>query len=460
MLRNVVPHWCYVGNVWLATCLATASVGRADIFRWDNGQLIPNTAGITPGPRVQLYNRQLEYARLEAVDLADSNFSFTNMTHSDLAGSNFTNARLAGANLTDANLAGANLTNADLDYATLSGANLTGTIFSGATFNYTTILGGLTKEQFYSTANYQQKDLRGIRFGLSLCLCGTPLNDLTGWDLSGQDLTNANLGLSILRDVDFAGAIVTGTSLAGTSNGFTKQQLYSTRSYQQRNLRGIDLSGNNLSGWDLRGQDLSSANLGSATLTGADLSAADLRGAIGSNFAHAAVKNLIRPEGTVLGLELANSDQLVVRDDNGIPGPPRSDLNWTPRPRSPIAITVHEHFVMSDSGTLRFIIEPDPWNSLISFEPGIPVQLGGTLDLTFAADMDVRTQIGRTIHLFNWTGVRPSGEFAIRRPYLWDVSRLYTTGEVTLIAIPEPPAIVIMFVVVIAYSLPCRSRRI
>jgi hypothetical protein len=67
----------------------------------------------------------------------------------------------------------------------------------------------------------------------------------------------------------------------------------------------------------------------------------------------------------------------------------------------------------------------------------MPVQLGGALELTFADEVDVATQLGRTLDLFDWTGVSPTGQFEIRSPYVWDVSNLYTTGEVTLLAVPE-----------------------
>ena len=59
--------------------------------------------------------------------------------------------------------------------------------FAGATINGTNLtsstLFGFTKEQFYSTANYQSADLREVIM---------EDNDLTGWNLSGQNLTNAD----------------------------------------------------------------------------------------------------------------------------------------------------------------------------------------------------------------------------------------------------------------------------
>jgi hypothetical protein len=96
---------------------------------------------------------------------------------------------------------------------------------------------------------------------------------------------------------------------------------------------------------------------------------------------------------------------------------------------------------MGTGGALRIVFEADSWDSTISFAPAIPVTLGGTLELAFADDVNLASQFGRTFDLFDWTGVNPTGAFAISSPYAWDLSDLYTTGEVTLTAIPEPTAL-------------------
>jgi hypothetical protein len=91
---------------------------------------------------------------------------------------------------------------------------------------------------------------------------------------------------------------------------------------------------------------------------------------------------------------------------------------------------------MTDGAELQLCFDADAWGSLVSFEPGIPVQIGGTLELTFAEDVDVAAQVGRTLHIFEWTGVSPVGEFQVTAPLAWDLSNLYSTGEVRLIAVP------------------------
>ena len=88
----------------LGFILASAASAQADIFRWDNGQLIPGTEGITPGPGVQLDHRELEYAALTGRDLTDSRFDFSNLSYAFLIIPTLTNANLSGAVVTGANL--------------------------------------------------------------------------------------------------------------------------------------------------------------------------------------------------------------------------------------------------------------------------------------------------------------------------------------------------------------------
>jgi hypothetical protein len=143
---------------------------------------------------------------------------------------------------------------------------------------------------------------------------------------------------------------------------------------------------------------------------------------------HAISTNLIRTDGHIEGLDLNAGGLLVVREYHG--------PTWNPALIIPI--TIDQHLAMGSGGTLRMVFEADAWDSTISFAPGIPVTLDGTLELTFAADVNPATQLGRTFDLFDWTGVTPTGAFAISSPYAWDLSNLYTSGEVVLLAIPEP----------------------
>ena len=174
-------------------------------------------------------------------------------------------------------------------------------------------------------------------------------------------------------------------------------------------MSGIDLAENDLSGWNFAGQNLTNATFGTrflsaelyATLTDADFTGADARGAHPTSaFCDAITTNLIRPDGHINGLDLdaggcsSSAITMATHDGGTLP---------------PIPITVDQHLAMGPGGTLRMVFEADAWDSTISFAPGIPVTLGGTLELTFADDVNLASQVGRTFDLFDWTGVSPTG---------------------------------------------------
>src|SRR5262249_26982755 len=131
------------------------------------------------------------------------------------------------------------------------------------------------------------------------------------------------------------------------------------------------------------GQNLTNANFSSATLTGANLSGADTRGAEYLDLSSATTANLIRSDGHIHGLDLNGGALLVVRDYDG-------DPRYEPA-QPPIPITVDQHLAIGPGGTLRMVFEADAWDSTISFASGIPVTLGGTLEVTFADGVDLAT---------------------------------------------------------------------
>jgi uncharacterized protein YjbI with pentapeptide repeats len=417
---------------------------------------------------------------------------------------NLQNIGLAFQNLANVDFSGFDLGGASFAFTTLTNANLQDATVTQADFSATTS-SGFTKEQLYKTANFQAKDLQGISLSN---------NDLTGWDFSGQNLSNASFAASKLANAKLTGAIILGANFNSVS-GFTKEQLYSTGSYQAKDLRGFSVSPDwfpsetDLTGWDfsgqnltgagfdfailtnasLRGANLTSAHLSSAyltntdftganlskanlweatletsnltgtnltdtyfvsaTLTNVNLTGADTRGSQGLQLASVVSRNAILPDGKVTKLDLAMSDRLLVRDDDGFV-PPTDTVGVASR--SPIAVTVHDRLAMAGGSVLQLLFDADPWGSLISFEPGIPVELGGSLELKFADDVDLRSQVGRTLRIFDWTGVSPTGQFDLSGPYVWDVANLYATGEVTLIAVPEPSTASILVVGVLALA--------
>jgi hypothetical protein len=277
---------------------------------------------------------------------------------------------------------------------------------------------------------------------------------LTSSDLSKANLANADFLAATLTGADLDGADVRGADFSKLlpsydylGTGLTPSQLYSTASYQAHDLTRIRFGNDDLSHWNFAGQNLTNSSFGIAdvfsglpiriyyaTLTGADFSGADARGAFYLNDADALTVNLIRPDGHIGGVNLDGGGRLVVRDYDGN----------APTGIGPIPITIDQHLAMSPGGTLRMVFEADAWDSTISFAPGIPVALGGTLELTFASDVNLAGQVGRTLDLFDWIGVNPTGTFNVQSDYSWDTTRLYTTGEITLTAIPEPATLVLL----------------
>lgn len=85
--------------------------------------------------------------------------------------------------------------------------------------------------------------------------------NLTGADLSGDDLRDVDLRFANLTDVDLTGADMRDANLTGA------------------NLTGSILRGTNMRGADMEGSNLRSADMAGADMTGAYLSGASLRDA-------------------------------------------------------------------------------------------------------------------------------------------------------------------------------------
>ena len=391
-------------------------------------------------------NQNLTHANLSGSTLASTSFSGAIVAEADLSyttSAGFTASQLYntasyqtgnlsglwlnGNILANWTFAGKNLSTASFEGATLAGANFSAATITGANFSSTTP-GGLTAAQIYATASYIGGNLAGI---------GLKGNDLSNWGFSGQNLANARFDLSTLAGADFTAATITGASFIGAVD-FTPQQLYATASYQAKELSGIQFFGNNLSGWNFAAQDLAGAffdfanlananlmhaNLNGAAFSGANLNAADLRVAAGFTPGDATLVDAIQPSGTIANLQLSGSGQplLVVRNDSS---------------GSPVAVRVTQGMTIGSGGTLQVLLGGNPWNSTISFDPSIPVTLGGRLLLGADVGVNPVALVGRSYQVFDWTGVAPSGAFQIASGlpanFAWNTSGLYSAGMVSL----------------------------
>ncbi|OHB54589.1 MAG: hypothetical protein A2Y12_09710 [Planctomycetes bacterium GWF2_42_9] len=328
---------------------------------------------------------------------------------------------LVYSDLTNWNLAGQNLTNANFNNANLTGTNLTDVEIRGANFSNNT---SFTSSQLHSTKSYKDKDISGINLGY---------NNLTNWNFAGQNLTNASFDNANLTGTTFSDAEIKGASFS-KNTGFTSSQMYSTKSYKDKDLSGIKFSNNDLSGWNFSGQNLTKTDFNKAILVGTDFSLSDLRGSMywGGVNSGAIARNTIEANGKVSGLNLIDGDVLNIRN---VSVPPFSGAPIT----FPIAVSVYTSMKVNEGGTVRFILD-DKWASAVKMMSGISVDLGGTLELTFADSISYSSLVGTSFKLFNWNGRLQQGDVFNSIIYAtgtqWDLSELYTTGTVTLI--PEP----------------------
>ena len=174
---------------------------------------------------------------------------------------------------------------------------------------------------------------------------------------------------------------------------------------------------------------MTGADLSGSTLTNANLTGADLRGVQGLGFVldpTATATNTILPDGTIQGLNLNSTNPtLIVRNYDYFTG------------NSSIPIHILQGMSMNPGTSLVFQFDGHPWGSTISFAAGIPVTLGGNIELGVAPGVDPTGLLGQSIPLFDWTGISPSGQFAqvvsdLPTRYLWNTSALYTSGQVAL----------------------------
>lgn len=354
-MRSYFLSTCFLG-VAFQSCFVCG-----DIFT-SEGVRIEGTEGITPGPGVQLDNRNLEFARLSRMDLSGGNFANSNLrfswftrttlTNSNFHGANLENANMRGADLENANLTGAILENAYLRQARFMNANLTGVnlsntnmrhaILNGANLTDAWISGAditdLKKEQLISTASYKNENLQETRLSGDFSAMDFRGHNLTNSDFSGTvanaDFSNANLdgarfAVTDLTDATFEGAMINGTQFVlVTSRGFTKEQLYETASYTGGNLTELQLTHNDLTGWDFTRQNLTGADFFSSNLTNSNLENANL--AI-VNFGIATLSN-----ANLKGVNLANArfDDTTIGLDAVIADGTTTYNQWTAFPNS------------------------------------------------------------------------------------------------------------------------------
>ena len=126
---------------------------------------------------------------------------------SDFSGSSFRNAIMTDASFSKMNFSESDFTDATLAGATFSETKIDGAVIKGADLS-SIVQNGFTKEHLYSTASYKDKDLSGVWFDY---------NNISGWDLSGQNLQNASFFASRLTNTDMSGSDLRGAEMTAIS---------------------------------------------------------------------------------------------------------------------------------------------------------------------------------------------------------------------------------------------------
>jgi uncharacterized protein YjbI with pentapeptide repeats len=436
----MLPHQKWLLGFMLVLCLPM-HVLQADIKNWQTGETIPGTEGITPGPGIDLSNWNTPTMNLEFADLADTNLEGANFHDSVLSYAWFQRANLMNARFTHF-LAGGSLLGADLTQANLTGASFSRFGLANANFTDSVAIGAGFDKAFLSGAN-----------------------------MSGADLTNADFQWSDVTNTNFSGAVVAGSRFGPDITGFTKEQLYSTASYVDKHLEEIELyhsdfsdadfAGHNLSGAFFAALNLVNADFTDAQLIGADISV-DLNVLQNADFSRADLRdafrfepdptsrtdNVIWPDSEIRGLALSAGDALTVRGIEFISPADRDVVAVTGGMAIGDGATLHLVRQQFDGGLGSFASTPN-----LSIASNIPIELGGTLLVS-----GVLPDIGETLDLFDWPEPLAVGntfsQVELPPGTVWDLSQLYTTGEITLI--PEP-ANSAMFVIALV-SLVCGYR--
>ena len=137
---------------------------------------------------------------------------------------------------------------------------------------------------------------------------------------------------------------------------------------------------------------------------------------------------MIWPDGRIESLVMRPDTRLVVRDHV-------------------VGVTVEEAMALTESAVLALLLEDGDWQSTITVADGVVPDLAGTLRIDLGPSADLADMLGKAFRLFDWNGQLPAGDafdrIATRPGLQWDTSRLYTTGDVVLQAIPEPSSLLL-----------------
>jgi uncharacterized protein YjbI with pentapeptide repeats len=273
-------------------------------------------------------------------------------------------------------------------------------------------------------------------------------SSLVSADMSYTAMESTIFFGSGLADANLAGAEIKGSQFLTT--GLNASQLASTASYERGDLSGCVFSSESLNDIDLCGKTLSNSSFQNSDLSGASLIGANLQGScfVGSNLTGAFIggANVSRADFRgVTGFSELDFDTMPVSNlDQAILSDGTVDhllitdgtRQWFAGSAIPIAVT--ESLNIASGATLCLA-----GGSKIIVSSDAVADIGGTLELQMSF-YSPKDNVGATFDLFDWAYPLPiynrfdKVTFSTTLPegLSWDISKLYTTGEVTLV--PEP----------------------
>ena len=122
-------------------------------------------------------------------------------------------------------------------------------------------------------------------------------------------------------------------------------------------------------------------------------------------------------------MQLGDHEHITIRDHDEVP------------------VRIEEAFSLNSTATIVLLFGDDQWGSTITVGEGVTPELSGTLDLRFTSAAHPEELVGMRYDLFDWNTSPLESEFAAVTSspgFVWDLGELYLTGEVQLLAVPEP----------------------
>jgi uncharacterized protein YjbI with pentapeptide repeats len=413
----------------------------------------------------------LDGSDFRGTDLSEAQFSETSLVGARFDGIRANAARFVRGSLQDASYVDADLRETAFVFIdSFVDTNFSGADIRGAEFAYATGA-GFEVTQLRATRSFQDRDLSGVDFegndfaGIDLSnfrLAGGDFNraNLTGANFSGADATGVSFQYADLAGLNLTNAIVKQANFNNAdSKGFTRAMLESTASYKNHVLTGINLSSQDLRAWDFRGQDLRQAWFESSDLRGAVLELADLRGSrLPTDRTGIVLTRTILSDGTLPLFRVEIGETLIIHA-----APPLTPLTLPtqgPPPAIPPGIKVTSTLA-GMTGVLEVLLDGNEWKSTLMFNALGQVTLDGELKLGFEEFATPAAAVGKSFDLFDWPTAGPVGQFdLITNPnHVWDLSKLYTTGVVQLVAVVPEPSSLAMVASALMCATVLRRRR-